>query len=324
MDITQIRREIINRVIGIEGAYVNDARDSGGKTKYGITAATAQKHGITDMHSISPDVAAAIYKADYWDVLQLDNIAPLSAEIAEELFEQGVNMGNTRAAEWLQRMLNTLNLNGRRFADVAPDGNIGAETIAALTTYLRWRGKTGERVLLNGLNAYQSTFYFDLAGKREKDEAFTFGWQANRVDETAVKPAEIAPLNPTPAPVLYYIQDDKGQILPVQDKAQPSGEPDSYVREGGVTYPLYVYKPPKPPLMSRDALIESGIHGGLWSIAAAGASAVLGADIGITPDVGAAVAAGGGIGSLLLFGAKQAAKFGAKLLAARLQGGANA
>ncbi|WP_287601178.1 glycosyl hydrolase 108 family protein [Thiothrix sp.] len=318
MDLYAIRRDIINRVIGIEGAFVNDSRDSGGATKYGITAETARKHGISDVSSITVEQAFGIYITGYWNVLMLDQIAALSPEIAEELFEQGVNMGNSVPAEWLQRMLNTLNLNGRRFADVTPDGNIGEATVAALGAYLRWRGKKGESVIVRGLNAYQSTFYFDLAGRRPKDEAFAHGWQANRVAETAVdqseimsRPAADAPL-PMPAPdlpPLYYITDSNGETQGVWDKALPDGKPDGYIIEAGIKYPIYEYKPPKPPLVSTETVIDSSIHGGLLSIASAGLAAVFGFDLGISPDTGAAIAAGGGIGSLLTFGIKRAVKW---------------
>ncbi len=316
------------RVIGIEGAYVNDSRDSGGATKYGITAATAAQHGISNVAAITTDTAFKIYISDYWDVLRLDDIAALSPALAEELFEQGVNMGNSRPAEWLQRILNTLNLNGNRFADVAPDGNIGQATIDALTAFFRWRGQRGGKILLNGLNAYQSTFYFDLAGRREKDEAFAYGWQANRVGDTTVSADELRspepvsrPTNPPSGlPPLYYITDSNGEMQGVWDKALPTGKPDGYIMEDGIKYPVFEYKAPKSPLVEKETLVDGVIHGGLLSIAAAGLSAAFGVDIGMTADTGAAVAAGGGIGSLLLFGAKQAAKFGAKLLAEKLAG----
>jgi lysozyme family protein len=357
MDLAQIRRDIINRVIGIEGEYVNDSRDSGGATKYGITAATARQYGIHDVSAITVDTAFDIYTRGYWDKMSLDHVVALSADLAEELFEQAVNMGETRPTEWLQRMLNVLNASGQYYADIKIDREMGEKTIAALTAFVKRRGKRGIKILVNGLNAYQSAFYFDLAGRREKDEAFEFGWQANRVRDTEVSAAEFmhrpaheetppnlplsgeeqesaVSLHPSPdkgrqggvsppagLPPLYYVQDSNGETLGVYDKAPPKADPDYFIRENSINYPVYVYKPPKPPLVERETVIDSVIHGGLWSIAAAGASAMFGVDVGMTADTGAAVAAGGGIGSLLLFGAKQAAKVGAKLLAERLQGG---
>lgn len=339
MDLQQIRRDIINRVIGIEGAFVNDSRDSGGATKYGITAATARQYGIADVSGITVDQAFDIYIRGYWDKMSLDHVATLAPELAEELFEQAVNMGNVRPTEWLQRILNVLNLNGTHYADLKIDREMGEKTILALTAFLKRRGERGIKILVNGLNAYQSAFYFDLAGRREKDEAFAYGWQANRVAETEVgaseflhcpaydenSPVAVAPL-PAPSaalPPLYYVTDSNGETLGVWDKAPPPGAPDSYIRENGINYPLYTYKPPKPPLIAPETAAEVSVHGGLLGIAAAGLSAALGVDLGISPDTGTAIAAGGGISSLLLFGVKQAAKFGAKLLVERLQGGNN-
>jgi lysozyme family protein len=314
MEIAQTRRDIINRVVGIEGDYVNDSRDSGGATKYGITAETAGHYGIADVSGISVDQAFDIYIRGYWDKMSLDHVAVLSPELAEELFEQSVNMGNARPTEWLQRMLNVLNDGGSYYPDIKIDREMGEKTILALTAFLKRRGERGIKVLVNGLNAYQSTFYFDLAGRREKDEAFAFGWQSNRVGDTAIDPADIVPTIqrpthdanspvavaplPTPPPnlpPLYYVTDSNGETLGVWDKAPPPGAPDSYIRENGINYPLYTYKAPKPPLIAADTAIETGIHGGLLSIAATGLAAALGVDVGIAPDVGTAIAAGGGI-----------------------------
>lgn len=191
MNIGKLRREIINRVIGIEGEYSNHEDDSGGATKYGITHKTAAKHGITNVRTLSVEQAFGIYISDYWGPLKLDGICTLSAAVAEELFEQGVNMGTPRAAEFLQRILNSLNNNQRHWADVVVDGDIGSETLTALDAFFKHRRGRAERVLLNMLNSLQSVFYLELSERRPKDEAFNFGWQDNRVDLPAVVRASV-------------------------------------------------------------------------------------------------------------------------------------
>ncbi len=187
----QLSHDIINRVIGIEGGYVDNPRDSGGKTKWGITAATARKHGL-DVRYITSDQARSIYISDFWNPMNLDGVASLSPAIAEELFDSGVNLGPSRAAQWLQRALNVLNQHGQQWPDLTVDGDIGVKTLEAIDKFFRIRGKRAEAVLLNMLNAIQGNFYIDLAERRPKDEAFEYGWQANRVGPVNVSnPAQM-------------------------------------------------------------------------------------------------------------------------------------
>lgn len=183
--VKSVRDEIIQRVIGIEGGFVNNPRDSGGATKYGITAAVARKHGL-DVKRLTVDQATEIYANDYWKPLQLDGVASLSPAIAEELFDSGVNTGIHQAGEWLQRALNVLNNGGKQWADVTVDGDVGAKTLDAIDTFFRVRGQRAETVLLRALNSLQGSFYVELAERRPKDEAFSFGWLSNRVDDVTV------------------------------------------------------------------------------------------------------------------------------------------
>lgn len=57
-------------VIEHEGGYVNDADDSGGETKWGISK---RAYLLLDIKNLTLDEAKAIYKRDYWDKLKLDN-----------------------------------------------------------------------------------------------------------------------------------------------------------------------------------------------------------------------------------------------------------
>lgn len=171
-----------DKVIGIEGAYSNNPADSGGETIWGITAAVARDAGYEgDMRSMSKDVAKGIYRERYWRPMGCEDISGFAPGIADELFEQAVNMGLNRAATHLQRALNVLNRVGQDYEDVAVDGQVGGRTVRALYQFV-WRRKAeGERVLLTALNVLQGAFYIDLATRREKDEAFVFGWLRARV-----------------------------------------------------------------------------------------------------------------------------------------------
>jgi len=93
-------------------------------------------------------------------------------------------MGPAVAATFLQRALTALNRNGSDYPDLTPDGRIGTQTLTALDTFLETRGKRGgETVLLRALEALQGERYLRLAERRPANEAFLYGWLANRIGE---------------------------------------------------------------------------------------------------------------------------------------------
>jgi lysozyme family protein len=171
------------KVVGIEGRYSHNPRDSGGETMYGITLRVARAYGYQGpMQAMPLATAKAIYREGYWDKLRLDQVAAVAgARVADEIFDTAVNLGAAKAGTYLQRSLNVLNQGAVMYADIPVDGDVGPLTIEALRSYCRRRGQDGNTVLLRCLNALQGAFYIDLAEKREKDETFVFGWFKNRV-----------------------------------------------------------------------------------------------------------------------------------------------
>ena len=170
------------RVLGIEGGFGNDQKDSGGATKYGITEVVARNFGYKgDMRDMPVEFARGVYRKAYWDLLSLDAVDRLSYPVAEELFDIAVNCGPGVAAKFLQRSLNVLNREQKDYADLIPDGSIGNRTIEALGAFTAKRGTRGITVLLRALNALQGAHYVTLSERRQKDEAFIYGWLLNRV-----------------------------------------------------------------------------------------------------------------------------------------------
>src|SRR6056297_3531322 len=91
-----------------EGKFANHWADKGGKTMYGITEKVARDRGYTGkMKDLSKDTAIAIYREEYWDILNLDYVS--SQTLANELFDTGVNCGVRTVGKWLQEDLNVLN-----------------------------------------------------------------------------------------------------------------------------------------------------------------------------------------------------------------------
>lgn len=176
---------LIDAIIDREGGYVDNSSDRGGPTCFGITEAVARANGYAGpMRQLPRSEAAAIYRRLYWLRPRLDEIAKRNARIAAELFDTGVNMGPAVAVTFLQRALTALNRNASDYPDLAPDGRIGPVTLAALDAFLKVRGSTsGETVLLRALEALQGERYLRLAERRPANEAFLYGWLANRIGE---------------------------------------------------------------------------------------------------------------------------------------------
>jgi len=174
--------QLIAEVIDREGAYVNHPADRGGPTCWGITEAVARENGYQGpMRNLPREEAAKIYRKLYWQRPGFDKVATRAPMVAAELFDTGINMGIGVAAGFLQRALNGLNREGRDYPDIAVDRAVGPRTLGALDGYLKVRGRVGEAVLVSALDALQGERYIALAEARKSQEAFLYGWLANRL-----------------------------------------------------------------------------------------------------------------------------------------------
>ena len=72
--------EVFERTIGHEGGYVNNPKDPGGETNWGITIKTARENGYTgSMKSMSRLQAKEIYRVAFGIVLSVINTLELLA-----------------------------------------------------------------------------------------------------------------------------------------------------------------------------------------------------------------------------------------------------
>jgi lysozyme family protein len=108
--------QCFDKLISHEGGYVNDPRDPGGETKFGISK---RAYPQVDIKNLTLGAAKEIYNRDYWDRAQCDKLPP---SVAYVLFDAAVNSGIGQAIRFLQRAVN-----------VADDGVIGPMSIAAVT-----------------------------------------------------------------------------------------------------------------------------------------------------------------------------------------------
>lgn len=173
---------LIDAVIDREGGYGDHPADRGRATRWGITEAVARQHGYTGpMRDFPRAAAAAIYRRQYWQEPGFDAVATRAPIVAAELFDTGINMGPAAAVGFLQRALNALNRGATDYPDMVVDGRIGRMTLSALGLFLARRSPGGEAVLLKAIEALQGERYLSLAEARPANEAFLYGWLANRI-----------------------------------------------------------------------------------------------------------------------------------------------
>lgn len=180
---------IIRDKTSIEAGYVDDPDDSGGITNHGVTQALANQYKTTlktkfgwngNMRNLTTEMAFFIYKTHFWDKMKLDDVMKRSVFLADRLFDLGINAGKSVAVKNLQRYLNVMNNRQTYWKDIDADGGMGPKTLGALDAYIAKRGEQGKDYLIDAMLDMQSTYYIELAERREKDEKFIYGWQARK------------------------------------------------------------------------------------------------------------------------------------------------
>jgi lysozyme family protein len=121
--------EEFDKLIFVEGGYVNDKDDAGGETYLGISRKNnpkwigweviddiKKKYGTKGITArLKKDIALTnsakfLYKQKYWDVLELDDIP--SQSIAHEMFDTCVNCGVSTAIRIAQQVIG-MTINGK-------------------------------------------------------------------------------------------------------------------------------------------------------------------------------------------------------------------
>lgn len=176
--------QLIDAAIGREGGYVNNPKDKGGPTRWGITEQVARAHGYAgDMRALPRETAVRIFRTIYLIDTGFDQILAMSPALGDLLFDTGINMGVVHAGKFLQRALNLFNQEGDHYADLQVDGACGRLTRLALSAYFQRRGSSGEglAVLLHTVHSFRTTRYEDISIARPANEAFAYGWVARQV-----------------------------------------------------------------------------------------------------------------------------------------------
>ena len=174
--------KLLDALLDREGGFTNNSADRGGPTNFGITEHVARAYGYTgNMQDLPRDFAKSIYIKQYWNNPGFAQVGTYYPAVAAELFDTGVNMGPQTASKFLQRALNVLNRGSVDYPDINVDGDIGKMTLYSLEQYKAKRGALGETVLVKLLTVFQGMRYVEIAETNRSQEAFMFGWIANRI-----------------------------------------------------------------------------------------------------------------------------------------------
>jgi lysozyme family protein len=154
-------------VLEREGGFVNDPKDRGGATKYGITIHTlrrvrgGQPVTVDDVRGLRITEAVAIYERDYWRSSSADEIdAGDRPCLALCVFDAAVNHGPRRAILFLQEAL-----------DVSPDGKVGPVTRAAID-------RSDEDALVGRYLVIRAQFFRHIVAADPTQLKFLKGWLA--------------------------------------------------------------------------------------------------------------------------------------------------
>jgi len=108
----------LKSVISIEGFYSDDPNDPGNWTggRVGVGILKGTKYGISagsypelQIKHLTLKEARVIYHRDFWNKMNLGLLVPYSNDLANMLFNLGVNCGARRGIMFLQAAINTLN-----------------------------------------------------------------------------------------------------------------------------------------------------------------------------------------------------------------------
>ena len=147
--------DIIEIVLEHEGGYVNDPKDPGGETNFGVAK---RSHPDVDIKNLTKEGAKEIYKKTYWDKNKVDK---LPDNLKHIYFDMCVNQGKSRAVRILQRAANA------KGAGLDVDGGLGPATLGAIEK---------SNVELQRVRAYRVKYYADLVTRKPDLERFYFGW----------------------------------------------------------------------------------------------------------------------------------------------------
>ncbi|CCG07341.1 glycoside hydrolase family 108 protein [Pararhodospirillum photometricum] len=174
----QVWAAALAAVLAHEGGYVNDPRDPGGATKWGVSlrwlraleggAGDTDGDGdvdADDVKALTPTQAGALYYKEWWVPLRCAAMPP---PIAIKLFDTAVNVGPRPAITILQTALNVTG----GLPPVAVDGKVGPETLGKAQGILPIRIAD----VVADMCVAQEAYYRTLVARIPARAVYLIGW----------------------------------------------------------------------------------------------------------------------------------------------------
>jgi lysozyme family protein len=169
------------KLLHLEGGFVNNPKDKGGPTKYGVILCTWQEYGhdkdgdgdidVEDIKKLTEEDARYIAKKIFWDFFQADFI--LNESVAEFIVDWGYNSGRKTVAKIVQRLIK-----------VDTDGIVGAHTLGVINY-------VDQQILFNELILERKIFIGNIINRRPDQMEFFKGWM-NRINSFKFVPSHAA------------------------------------------------------------------------------------------------------------------------------------
>ena len=175
-----------DKVLGLEGGYVDHPNDPGGATNWGISIRYLRERGdldgdglpdgdldgdgdidVDDIRAMNPADAKHLYHTGFWVPNRLQEIA--DQEVAEKIFDMCVNMGSRQAWKLVQQACNEMG------GDLTVDGIVGPATLGVIDAYSDPGAPDGP--LVNLIREQQVQFYERLVERRPNLAVFLDGWK---------------------------------------------------------------------------------------------------------------------------------------------------
>ena len=136
----------VNIVLEMEGGYVNDPRDPGGETRYGISK---RSYPHINIKELTKGHAKDIYHRDYWNACMCEG---LPEQLRLMVFDCAVNQGVRFASTTLQQLVRA-----------RQDGKVGPKTLGLVSEFNL--AKLLENYAVKRLQRYSINPNFDRYGK---------------------------------------------------------------------------------------------------------------------------------------------------------------
>ena len=178
-------KQALQMVLKHEGGFVDNKKDPGGATAYGVSLRFLKASGIdinldgkidiSDINKLTPDNVDEIYRKYWWDKYRYGDIKNI--DVATRIFDMAVNMGAIQAHKLIQKSINSMMPFGLTY--LAVDGVLGAKSIKFINDI---DDVDESKSFLDTIKLMAKKFYMGLVDQNPDLKIFLKGW-LNRLND---------------------------------------------------------------------------------------------------------------------------------------------